>query len=398
MSTQMIDVHLQWKVPIIISRTGPLFAAIKPENEARLFNVRTGNSFIRSIGGNLKTDYSPITLEPTSVFHDAIRRALNQPGVVGKKFPYRISDANSELSLEVFFSLRLYASRIVVLTIRANTLSCSSVDDVSLLQDLNSYPELARLTEVTVELILFGRKRHGENLGSRTSKAYPCVLLFTGGQSVSKKSAVQILTRHPSVNDGIVNHVVDKNRAHQVDDNLFLLDKQGALCLVFDNENNRAVKRRYESICALLEYAIATDMILTAGTFKTLSCVQRQSIKRLIQAPRLLLAASVTAQRTWECLVDEFQLKGRLTLSQQIPRPRLEKWSWKATIFAAFLAVISIVWGIFTYLYPKEKVEPSTEAQRIQGSGNMVIQGSNNTIVAPPASPPTDNRKSVGGK
>ena len=86
---EMIDIHLQWKIRVGLLADSNARSLLAPQRNKRMFNVRCGNSFLKRIGGDLRSDLKPVVLEPTSLFHDAIRR-LCIGAHVGKKFPYLI--------------------------------------------------------------------------------------------------------------------------------------------------------------------------------------------------------------------------------------------------------------------------------------------------------------------
>lgn len=58
----------------------------------QLFNVTTGKSFLRDIGGNAKNTFVPLVLSPTHVFYNALRPTVVQSrlSLHGKKFPLEV--------------------------------------------------------------------------------------------------------------------------------------------------------------------------------------------------------------------------------------------------------------------------------------------------------------------
>lgn len=64
------QVKLQWSVITIISSASMKFF----DDSSILFNLKGGKSFLRSIGGKIRCSYEPVTLEPTDIFHDDIKK------------------------------------------------------------------------------------------------------------------------------------------------------------------------------------------------------------------------------------------------------------------------------------------------------------------------------------
>lgn len=294
------ELQLSWKESIILHDNSPQYNL-----DNKMFNILTSKGFIRDIGGINSTNIDPIVLSPTVAFHHSLRNVLRENNFEGIKFPYVCSDGN-----ELNIKFHLYLNKILILDINLKNTIDVELDNIIEKQNIRNHKEIYALVEVITSLVLYGKQKN--YYLQNKIKIYPNIIVFSNiseSLDISEKKAVEILIRHNDAKDDIIKDVIKKNSTHQLNSSYVLADKQGVICTVpFHLYTDKEVKKKYKSVRHLSEFAIILFNLLNLSDliiFKK----NREAIKLLLFNPNLLFIHSVTALRTWEFLVDEFDLK-----------------------------------------------------------------------------------------
>lgn len=99
-----------WKVVLKLSDEVDL-------KNSKLFNIRTGNSFLKKTGGIISFDFLPIILEPTNIFYNKLHFVKKENNITGKKFPFEYIENNNLYKVNI--NIHLYKS-IIIFTIFLN--------------------------------------------------------------------------------------------------------------------------------------------------------------------------------------------------------------------------------------------------------------------------------------
>ncbi|MBB1311811.1 hypothetical protein H5162_20595 [Pseudoalteromonas sp. SR41-8] len=294
-----------WKVTVKLPESTQTY---KKSN--KLFNVRTGHSFIKGIGGLSSYDFCPTVLDPTNVFHNALNKIKKNTGFKGRRFPYE----NAE-GARLNANIRLFGEDLVVITFDLSTVVESNIDEIFDLQNISSHKHPYELVRHICGLVLSGNITGYEPISS--PKVYPCVktTIFGGDdQWISDSKAVEIITRHLEPTQSIVNKVIDKNHNHQLDKSHILLDRQGVFYRIPQSlVNSNSVDKKFLGTCNLFEYAIAISILLNESYIDNLGKEELVFLNELIFEPEILFLNSVTSLETWKLLKDEFRLTSLMT-------------------------------------------------------------------------------------
>jgi hypothetical protein len=289
-----------WKITVKL----PESTRISKESN-NLFNVRTGHSFIKGIGGLSSYDFCPTVLDPTNVFHNALNKIKKNTGFKGRRFPY-LNDQGERLNANI----RLFGEGLIVITFDLSTIVESNIDEIFELQSISSHKDPYELARHICGLVISGNTADYTPISS--PKVYPCVkTMIYGGDDkwISDNKAVEIITRHLEPNLNIVNKVIDKNHDHQLDKSHILVDRQGIFYRVPQSLiNSNSVEKKFLGTCNLFEYAIAISILLNEGSINNLSIEEREFLNKLTFEPEILFLNSVTSLETWKLLIDEFRL------------------------------------------------------------------------------------------
>lgn len=290
-----------------------------------LFNVRTSITLLSTVGGNVRPDFYPLSLEPTSVFFEGFRAERDRLDIGRKKPPYRVPldrplvanavpDGSSAPDGKVVVNATLHAyGRTLCLTLDTEPFDVPDLDDVASLQLLESHPSLHGLA--LAWLSKAARRDHRAPPRSGPIKVFPCILISAASDSapVGDGPLVSLLTRHEGidVDGGALAEVNGKNAKHnQIDKTRILLDRQGIVAYVPPGASagqRHGHLRRFLSCTAMLELAWAMQQ----------SYLDRQPDEALIQrSARLATLPSTTtipnstsAQHAWTLLKKEFNLE-----------------------------------------------------------------------------------------
>lgn len=290
-------VRLLWKVLL------PVSESFHPETaNSEFFNLTGGRSFARSLGGDFRLKSVPVVLSPTDLFHAALRQTRTELRLEGSRFPYRSS--NSQEPFSVNFSLHCH-SRFLCVTIRLDPFLVEGECDWAKLQDIRIHGTLWPLTRKVVALSSAGDKAAPLN---REPQVFPAIHIQALEEDLPdwKSQLVSLVTRHPNVNADVVDTVLEKNRAHQLDRTLLLVDKQGVAAYVPSGTTSDAVHAslaRFENSAAMLQLGAALRLKLRANADLT------DDERWAISSPNEVIPASVSGRRIWSLIVLEFSLQ-----------------------------------------------------------------------------------------
>jgi hypothetical protein len=303
------EIRLIWKAVVVLPTNGPNYST-----HSKFFNNRTGNAFLRRIGGNLRTPFQPTILEPTNIFKMALLPQISTLGFKGKQFPIEIQNKFLSVYNRVNFIIHLYGTRVIILTIRLDPFHLEGTNlDFAALQDIRKYEQIFTLTKVILGLISTGDCR--KYSASNDPKIYPCsaVRSSKGDKIITDSLAVEVITRHTGVNNDIVDAMLIKNRVHQVDQSSLLIDRQGIFARIPSNEKHDKAVDRFERACNMIEMATAIFYLFYSENIAALSADEYNAVVSLVEEPARLLTGSTTTQNIWQLLLKEFKIAEHLS-------------------------------------------------------------------------------------
>jgi len=300
-------INLAWKVIVGLPENGIDYCS-----NNKLFNTRTGKTFLNNIGGISSLDFFPYTLEPTNVFYNAIAASKRDNGFVGKRIPFEFKiDSLDNIPNKLKIKIHRFSSNLVILSCSLSSVEFNgNTDELQNFIQLQSHPEIFKFVVALCGIIRSGGKGNTSIQGK--PKTYPYIEIEVCGdnESLQDGAAVEILTRHKNAKPEIVESVIAKNNDHQLDSNSILIDRQGILARYTNNyDEYLSIQRKYESSHNLLELAISISIIFENDGFTGLTSSEKDSITKLITAPNIVFTKSVTAYKTWILLIEEFKLK-----------------------------------------------------------------------------------------
>lgn len=298
------QIELAWKV---FSKL-----ALRPGQSARksnaLFNVRGGRAFSRSLGGNFQTGYAPEVLEPTVNFHQALLPLKNRLGIKDKRYPFTIFLDYLSTTVQVNITIHRYNS-VVCASVKVTPFVVDTDIDFAVIQDLESHVNLYGLVKQVLGIAATGDAR-AKPLQS-PPKFFPVVRVCAIGPDVPnwKSRLVAALTRHEAPSDVIVESVLAKNKPHQIDESLILIDRQGVFGYVpatCSAKQSRGNLQRFTNASALIEFAYAIRYDVGKGL------AVDEDTRRAIESPIAAVPDSVSAKLMWDLIVREFSLQNEL--------------------------------------------------------------------------------------
>lgn len=281
--------------------------------------------------------YVPRVLQPTVVYHQAIRRLLKRrTGVdLGQaRFPYRINVPKLASDVSVTLQTRLYPPNILSITVVLSpvqfSMSTESLIRIQDLQDLKPISDIVRWTIGLVETLT-----PNPSDGDHSFRSKPLVQLLPTLRSDQFREEIEqhfpeyvgILIRnlhYDHMQPGIVERILEKNAVLNVKSTreLLLLDKQGLLFLSADTSpiHQRSAQKRLSKAFDLMELALVFSSYL--DRFRSLRVQQEpladfllHKMSPLILNPDAVLAESVTNREMWHLLLKEFGLREKLAMA-----------------------------------------------------------------------------------
>lgn len=294
------QVELGWK---IFSSLSPQ-AAEKTQRSSALFNIKGTSSFLRTLGGNPRAPYVPVTLEPTKNLHNALLQTKSALGIDGKQFTFTVLFDQLQQRLQVTVGLRKYLS-CVCASVKVQAFSVECLSDVFKLQNIKSHKRLFKFVSEILAITTSG-VIHTKKL-SAPPKVFPVVKIKSLGANADDTvhRLVEILTRHSIEELDIIGLVVRKNKIHQIDKTLVLIDRQGVLSYLPPGCSSHEIDgnlQRFKNASSLLEFAVAIKRDLKAGF------ISPELIVRIVRDPKYFLPDSISAQKMWGVLMDELSI------------------------------------------------------------------------------------------
>jgi hypothetical protein len=304
------QVELGWKIFSNLSPQGTETTSLS----SSLFNIKGASSFLRTLGGNPRAPYAPKTLEPTKNFHHALRASKSELGVEGKQFTFTIFFEQVQQRLQVTIGLRRYLSCICAsVKVQAFSVDCLAV--IADLQDFKSHKGLFRFVSEILAVTTSGTTTIKKL--SAPPKIFPIIQIANLDSQAEDTlhRLVEILTRHTIEESGIVDSVIQKNKTHQIDKTLVLIDRQGVLsylpprCGAHQIEGNL---QRFKNASSLMEFACAIKRDLKSGS------VSSKLVTPIINDAKYFLPDSISAQRMWGLLMSEFSMQHELEQGSEL--------------------------------------------------------------------------------
>lgn len=268
-----------------------------------LFNHKTGNSFIRTLGGRTNFDFAPQTLTCTSRFYDLLHGAAVELGFEGRKFAFRHSRENFEVNL----CFRLYQGVLAVEVVRS-AIGILHSDDLIEKTFLWSPGPLADLLLNILGLIKCPEK--GFKPTNQRPKVFTCSRIVAGTSSLPPiKDLVRLLTRHSTVDDGMVPKVLMKNQDLKSDLSTLLVDRQGVVVgMPASLASDKTTRRRFPAAANMLELLACVQRMIENKSLSLMPERQLRALSNWFEDPEDRFRFSTSSLRIWECLCNEFGL------------------------------------------------------------------------------------------
>jgi hypothetical protein len=330
-----------WKIILPLGNDSPNYLVSN-----KLFNVKTGKSFMRKMGGGMENyPLKPEVLTPTSAFNDAILKFSSSLGIKGCKLPYSFKNNRINITIHYYFEQYMVITATLMDAIEIGN------HDVQSCNKLVKYPEVYKLLCGICGLILSGDHKRFSPLTSIPSISCSSVTeLSDEVEPISNALAVSTLTGHAGAVKNIVNSVISKNESHQVNDATTLVDKQGVFQRVpYSLMKSKEAKVKFNSCCALFELLAIVNLTLSDKRLLD-NKIFVESVKNLLSHPALI-TKSYTAQMTISTLAGEFNINDNLQhiIQSLSPEPTMYKslvnrfftefWGSKE-FFSTFLPII----------------------------------------------------------
>lgn len=287
-----------WKILITLDDTTPNYFS-----EHKLFVAESGTSFLRKIGGRMENfAISPIVLRPTIVFNNAISKLNKELGIVGKKSPYKKD--NNILS----FTIHAYFEKYIVLTINYIDTNVISFESLKKITNLSYYPEINNFTLAIAGLIKSGNYKNFRPLKTLpTLRCTSIEIIDVNSTLVDDCRLVESLSGHTQPVKSIIDDVLKRNKDHQLNEALTLIDKQGVIQQIpYNFIGKKEAERKYNSCCNIFEL-----MMVISASIKNESLSKNHiyfnAISELVNSPEKVVY-SFTAIRTIEQFVKDFHL------------------------------------------------------------------------------------------
>lgn len=297
-------IKLLWKIVAELSPEG--IAAVRPETGI-LFNRKGGRSLLRGLGGNFRSTYAPIVLQPTDVFHQAIDGLRKELGMEGNRFPVHVDLQSTGQRTRLNVSLHLYGTSVCA-TFSLDEFVVQPETDLARLQDLYAHPNLSVFASRILAITVHG-DRHAQGQTKRL-KNYPCIRIVAQSDDSASwpNDLVDLVTRHAG-GVRIFDTVIAKNGPHQIDATLLLFDRQGLAGYVpFESSESsaQAHRQRFGNATSIIEYAAMLQKQLKSHQWLP------EDVRQSIREPEESVPDSVSARCIWALAVKEFSLQTEL--------------------------------------------------------------------------------------
>lgn len=307
-------IQITWKILVKADGDVDLFA--KNKN----FNIRTGKTFLRNIGGINSLNYFPYVLEPTNVFYNSLNKIRDQYNFQGKRLPFKQINSNDWLlNKNINVKIHRYSRRLAIITLSLERIRFSGkMDELKSLLDIENHEGIYGLAKTVCSIVSSSGKRIVPI--SNKPKIYPCIAVESSdyARDISDKAAIELLTRHLNPRKEIIDKVIEKNINHQLDENSVLIDRQGIFARYACNDlNEYSIERKFNSALCLFELAMALSDILDTKDHHNLTDQEKNELFKLISKPNIVFVKSVTSYETWLLLIKEFKLEALFSEYQE---------------------------------------------------------------------------------
>ncbi|WP_439056136.1 hypothetical protein ACSJLZ_003253 [Serratia bockelmannii] len=291
-----------WKVLISLDETSPNYYA-----PHELFSLESGNNFLRKIGGGMECFLiSPLVLRPTIVFCNAISRIIKKAGFTGNKFPYKKNEDVLNIITHSYFE------KYIVLTVRYTKTYNSQPTNLSEITILNNHPEIYKLILSFAGIIKNGDYKNITPLTSIPTLRCTLIEMFDGDFYFEKNQLIESLTGHMQPVQNIVDDVLERNKGHQLNEALTLIDKQGVIQNIpYDFSGKNEAQKKYISCCNLFELMIVINRTIQ-DDYLGANRLFIKALAALVRNPERVVN-SFTARKTIEQFTKDFHLVGALT-------------------------------------------------------------------------------------
>ncbi|GAB2719920.1 5'-methylthioadenosine/S-adenosylhomocysteine nucleosidase family protein [Comamonas sediminis] len=294
-------INLLWKVVVELD-LGEI-KAIHPDSRF-LFQNKGGRSFLRQLGGDFRSTYAPIVLQPTDIFYQVIEEVCDKFEFEKGRFPLKFNNNFLAQENRLNVTLHLY-DRYLCASFSMDEFAVPLDADLMKIQELKNHIQVNGLVRKILATVIRGRKNDGEL--PRSPKIYPCIRIVAQSEDVSswRQKMVNLVTHHANASL-ISGAVLEKNSKHQIDQALLLFDRQGVAGYVpfeASSSSEHSHYQRFKNAISILEYAAILSKQLE--TFEWVP----DDVRKCIQNPKAAVPKSVSARYIWMLAVEEFSLQ-----------------------------------------------------------------------------------------
>lgn len=294
-------IKLIWKLVVDLGSGGIIATS---EEHGLLFNRKSGRSFLNSIGGNFKSSYTPIVLQPTDAFHQALNGLREKLKFEGNRFPVKFNLTQLDVETRLNVALHLYGTSVCA-TFSLDEFTASADIDLLDLQNLYSHQSVWKFISKILAITITG-DRNAKCL-AKSVKFYPCIQVVSQSEDLSswRDDMAGLVTRHP---EGalIFETVRKKNQSHQIDNTLLLFDRQGVVGYVpfgSSKSSELAHSQRFRNATSMIEYSAMLQRQLERLQWLP------EDLRQCISQPQEAVPNSVSARYIWSLAVKEFSLQ-----------------------------------------------------------------------------------------
>jgi len=290
-----------------------------------VFNISPSPGMFSQFGAPDKYFYVPYILDPSNVYHQALRNYLSKQGfdINDKKFPYKINlDGFGEFKFSL--SIKLFPQSIISLTLTItsdnNELDCKKLIDI---QYIDKHKLLKHIIDYTIGVAT--SLNHKQVKLENKYISIPAVFLNYSDSNLDHSeyaktnlaAFIGILIRnvnYHSMSPMIVDNIRSKNKEFNVkgDESLILIDKQGMFVSYVD-DNAQHILNQTAKYHDMIEIVAVFNTILDKfGFFLNLNDVFSlfllYKMKSWIKYPEVIFKNSVSNKSAWALIINEYGL------------------------------------------------------------------------------------------
>jgi hypothetical protein len=236
--------------------------------------------------------------------------------------PYSLPLNGGEL-YPISLRFRVFYERAMVVSIRLLQSLEATPEELIELSKLSSHPSLEALVRLSFNAHYCPDPSQW-SVDGLLSK--PFVRLYS---HVEVQDMIDLVSRHPGMNDRASREMLDKNEALNMNDDLLLIDKQGVVfsCISSDKVGQR---NRFGRVEMLYEYAMQLSTLSSQDSSKSGNAQWRRTNFELHQQE--VLSQSVNARRAWNLVCTKLDLgsltnvRDKIDESGVVESPVSKKW------------------------------------------------------------------------